>query len=310
VRGAAAAGLGVAVGLVCMGVAVRFVVVGAVFAVGVIVMAFMSVRFVAVAAAVAVGMSGLVSVCFGTMTTTFAMLMSVFMFVFVSLSLSLSGRRVVVSAACAMPVAASVVIGVLVGVAFVPMGTGFGLFRAVRFGEGVVRHGWLPGSICGLVNTLKPLQGQGHNPGGSMKIGELAKIAHCTTETIRFYEKEGLLPEAERTEANYRSYSARHVERLRFIRNCRALDMTHDEIRALLRLTDAPADGCGSINALIDEHIAHVDTRIDELKQLKVQLTTLREQCHGEQAVEDCGIVQGLNEMDVSATRVRHTHLG
>ncbi|WP_122153054.1 Cd(II)/Pb(II)-responsive transcriptional regulator [Paraburkholderia sp.] len=143
-----------------------------------------------------------------------------------------------------------------------------------------------------------------------MKIGELAKIAHCTTETIRFYEKEGLLPEADRTEANYRSYAARHVERLRFIRNCRALDMTHDEIRALLRLTDTPADGCGAINTLIDEHITHVDTRIDELKQLKAQLTSLREQCQTEQAVEDCGIVHGLTDMEVSAPRSRHTHLG
>jgi DNA-binding transcriptional MerR regulator len=86
--------------------------------------------------------------------------------------------------------------------------------------------------------------------------------------------------------------------------------MTHDEIRALLRLTDAPADGCGAINALIDEHIAHVDTRIDELKQLKAQLTTLREQCQTEQAVEDCGIVHGLTDMEVSAPRSRHTHLG
>ena len=143
-----------------------------------------------------------------------------------------------------------------------------------------------------------------------MKIGELAKIAHCTTETIRFYEKEGLLPEADRTEANYRSYAARHVERLRFIRNCRALDMTHDEIRALLRLTDTPADGCGAINSLIDEHIAHVDTRIDELKQLKAQLTALREQCQIEQTVEDCGIVHGLTDMEVSPPRPRHTHLG
>ena len=143
-----------------------------------------------------------------------------------------------------------------------------------------------------------------------MKIGELAKIAHCTTETIRFYEKEGLLPEADRTEANYRSYAARHVERLRFIRNCRALDMTHDEIRALLRLTDTPGDGCGAINTLIDEHIAHVDMRIDELKQLKAQLTALREQCQTEQAVEDCGIVHGLTDMEVSASRSRHTHLG
>ena len=143
-----------------------------------------------------------------------------------------------------------------------------------------------------------------------MKIGELAKIAPCTTETIRFYEKEGLLPEAERTGANYRSYTAKHVERLRFIRNCRALDMTHDEIRALLRLTDAPANGCGGINNLIDEHIAHVDTRIDELQHHNAQMHVLREQCHGEQAVEDCGIVQGLSEMDVSAPRTRHTHLG
>jgi Tfp pilus assembly protein PilN len=78
----------------------------------------------------------------------------------------------------------------------------------------------------------------------------------------------------------------------------------------LLLLTDAPANGCGGINDLLDEHIAHVDTRIEELTQLKAQLTTLREQCHGEQAVEDCGIVQGLNDMDVSATRARHTHLG
>jgi Cd(II)/Pb(II)-responsive transcriptional regulator len=265
----------------------------------------MVVRFVIVAVAVAFDVGMLVMVVrFVTVAAAFAMLMSVFV---VRL---MRPRFVAVSAVFTMPMAVSIVTHMLVGMPFVPVGAGFGLFRAICFGEVGVWHGWLPGSICGLVNTLKPLQGQGRNPGGSMKIGELAKIAHCTTETIRFYEKEGLLPEAERTEANYRSYTAKHVERLRFIRNCRALDMTHDEIRALLRLTDAPADGCGSINALIDEHIAHVDTRIEELKQLKVQLTTLREQCHGEQAVEDCGIVQGLNEMDVSATRVRHTHLG
>src|SRR5471032_3513302 len=143
-----------------------------------------------------------------------------------------------------------------------------------------------------------------------MKIGELAKMAQCSTETIRFYEKEGLLAQANRTDSNYRNYSEAHAERLRFIRNCRALDMTHDEIRALLRLTDAPANGCGGINALIEEHIAHVDTRINELKQLKVQLTTLREQCHGEQSVEDCGIVHGLTDMDVAVPRARHTHLG
>ncbi|MGL4860686.1 MAG: MerR family transcriptional regulator, partial [Enterobacteriaceae bacterium] len=67
-----------------------------------------------------------------------------------------------------------------------------------------------------------------------MKIGELAQAANCTTETIRFYEKKELLPKAERTAANYRSYTPAHLERLRFIRVCRTLDMTHEEIRQLL----------------------------------------------------------------------------
>src|SRR5689334_2051768 len=109
-----------------------------------------------------------------------------------------------------------------------------------------------------------------------MKIGELAKAARCTPETIRFYEKEGLMPDAERTDSNYRNYTDVHVERLRFIRNCRALDMAHDEIRALLRLTDTPADPCDSINSLLDEHIGHVDARLAELTQLRDQLTELR----------------------------------
>jgi hypothetical protein len=72
-------------------------------------------------------------------------------------------RLVAVTAAFTMPVGMSVIIGMRVNMPFVPVGKGFGLFRAVRFGEVGLRHGWLPGSICGLVNTLKPLQGQGRN---------------------------------------------------------------------------------------------------------------------------------------------------
>ena len=150
-----------------------------------------------------------------------------------------------------------------------------------------------------------------------MKIGELAKIAHCTTETIRFYEKEGLLPEADRTEANYRSYAARHVERLRFIRNCRALDMTHDEIRALLRLTDVPADGCGAINALIDEHIGHVETRLAQLASLRQALLDLRAHCNGEAETGACGILRELAQPadeeaggETSETGATSVHVG
>jgi Cd(II)/Pb(II)-responsive transcriptional regulator len=142
-----------------------------------------------------------------------------------------------------------------------------------------------------------------------MKIGELAKTAGCTTDTIRFYEKEGLLPEAGRTEGNYRSYNASHIDRLRFIRNCRALDMTHDEIRTLLQAVDGPAADCGAINALVGDHLDHVNARIEELEQLKAQLTVLRHRCTTEQPVEDCGIMQGLASMESGNLRSSATHV-
>lgn len=143
-----------------------------------------------------------------------------------------------------------------------------------------------------------------------MKIGDLAQRAGCTTETVRFYEKAGLLPAADREANNYRSYGSRHLERLRFVRNCRALDMTHEEIHQLLALMEAPAADCGGVNHLLDDHIQHVDARIAELLQLKQQLDALRQRCQHEQAVDACGILQGLVEMETSVRPERHTHLG
>ena len=99
-----------------------------------------------------------------------------------------------------------------------------------------------------------------------MRIGELAKTAGTTVETVRYYEKEGLLTAPERGLNNYRSCNPAYLERLRLIRNCRALDMTHDEIRAVLSLADYHQSGCGPINEIFDQHIAHVDTRISELR--------------------------------------------
>ena len=88
-----------------------------------------------------------------------------------------------------------------------------------------------------------------------MKIGELAKATHTQVETIRYYEREGLLPETARTEGNYRVYDSAHVDRLSFIRHCRGLDMTLDEIRVLLRFKDSPHENCAQVNDLLDEHI-------------------------------------------------------
>lgn len=130
-----------------------------------------------------------------------------------------------------------------------------------------------------------------------MKIGELAQIAKCTVETVRYYEQTGLLPTPDRTAANYRSYGEVHVERLCFIRNCRTLDMTHEEIRKLLGLMDQPPGDCGGVNQLVDEHIVDVETRIDELLALKRQLHTLREHCQQEQSMSACGILHELTTM-------------
>ena len=82
-----------------------------------------------------------------------------------------------------------------------------------------------------------------------MKIGELAKLTDCQVETIRYYEREGLLPEPARSEGNYRLYTQTHVERLTFIRNCRSLDMTLEQIRRLLNLRDSPQEQCESCSA-------------------------------------------------------------
>jgi len=129
-----------------------------------------------------------------------------------------------------------------------------------------------------------------------MKISDLAKAAHTQSETIRFYERKGLLPEAPRTAANYRFYDKSHLQRLAFIRHCRSLDMTLDEIAALLRFKDAPQANCEGVNALLDAHVGHVAQRIRELKALEKELRALRLQCASSQSAAECGILSGLDE--------------
>jgi Cd(II)/Pb(II)-responsive transcriptional regulator len=130
-----------------------------------------------------------------------------------------------------------------------------------------------------------------------MKIGELATRTNTQIETIRYYERQGLLAAPGRSDANYRLYSEAHAQRLSFIRHCRGLDMTLNEIRALLRFKDAPAENCQEVNALLDEHIGHVAQRIRELRQLEKQLKTLRQTCRGGQDTQHCGILHELTEI-------------
>ena len=128
-----------------------------------------------------------------------------------------------------------------------------------------------------------------------MKIGELAKTTHTQVETIRYYEREGLLPETVRTEGNYRVYSPDHATRLSFIRHCRSLDMTLNEIRTLLTFKDAPQGDCAGVNELVDAHISHVASRIKELKALERQLKELRQTCTESKETNQCGILAELS---------------
>jgi Cd(II)/Pb(II)-responsive transcriptional regulator len=126
------------------------------------------------------------------------------------------------------------------------------------------------------------------------KIGDLARHAQCPAETIRYYERLRLLPAPERTAANYRVYGREHVERLAFVRNCRSLDMSLEEIRQLLRVRDTPDRNHQTAHHLLDEHIAHVGARLAELRLLERQLKALRRRCGPARADDACAILDGL----------------
>ena len=135
-----------------------------------------------------------------------------------------------------------------------------------------------------------------------MNIGKLAEATNTPVETIRYYERSGLMPAPARSSGNYRVYTPTHAERLAFIRQCRALDMSLDEIHTLLALADAPEGACAAVNSLLDEHIDHVAQRIDALRRLERQLRALRKRCdeQGSAATPvsattaQCGILTGL----------------
>ena len=134
-----------------------------------------------------------------------------------------------------------------------------------------------------------------------MRIGALAKQTGCSVETIRYYEREGLLPPSARTEGNYRIYSDADVERLSFIRDCRSLDMTLEEIEQLLSFRDAPEKYCTEVNELLDEHIGHVTARVAELQTLEQQLHKLRRLCRRTQKAKNCGILKRLGKGNARA---------
>ncbi len=114
-----------------------------------------------------------------------------------------------------------------------------------------------------------------------MRIGQLADALGCTVETIRFYEKQGLLPAPHRTNGNFRKYNEEHVQRLSFICNCRSLDLSLNEIKTLLSLENHNEQRTEEINRLLDRHIKDVAKRIHELAHLRMKLIELKEKTIG-----------------------------
>ena len=124
-------------------------------------------------------------------------------------------------------------------------------------------------------------------------IGKVAAITGCHIETIRFYEKEALLPHPDRSEGGHRLYSTQLIERLVFIRRSRELGFSMAEIRQLLSLVDGEQVSCQRVQQIADEHLRDVRAKIVDLKKMERSLDDLSNQCSGDD-VPDCPIIEVL----------------
>ncbi len=127
-----------------------------------------------------------------------------------------------------------------------------------------------------------------------MKISDLSRATGVDVETIRYYEKAGLLPVPAREANGYRSYGDRHLERLAFVRHCRALDMPLADVKRLLDFVGGARDERGDIDALIAAQLLRVRARLKSLRAMERQLTALRNSCDADHATHECGILHEL----------------
>jgi MerR family mercuric resistance operon transcriptional regulator len=131
---------------------------------------------------------------------------------------------------------------------------------------------------------------------GTMTIGKLAKRAGVGVETIRFYERKGLIPEPPRRSSGYREYDDDTVMRVRFIRHAKELGFTLKEIDGLLSLQLDPDKPCQDVNRRIETKISDIDEKIQMLKRMKDALQRLSVQCGGEGSVSECPILEALED--------------
>jgi len=143
-----------------------------------------------------------------------------------------------------------------------------------------------------------------------MRIKQASEISGVPADAIRHYEKAGLLAAPARGSNGYRRYAPADLQRLGFIRNCRALDMSLDEIRELLGWVDQPSPDCSGVDQVVSRHLGHVRAQLANLRVLERQLTGLLAACADAAPQERCRIVFELSSTDkpAEATRRRGVH--
>lgn len=137
----------------------------------------------------------------------------------------------------------------------------------------------------------------------TFSIGALSRRTGCHIETIRYYERIGLMPEPARTAGGHRSYSGAHRRRLGFIRRCRELGFAIGEIRVLLGLVDGGDYTCGDVKAVADRHLDGIRRKMADLKRLERTLKSIAAACDGGQ-VPECPIIDALYPGRESSTQV------
>ena len=126
-----------------------------------------------------------------------------------------------------------------------------------------------------------------------MRIGMLAASCNCPAETIRYYEKIGLLPKPVRTANGYRSYDERHQKWLQFVLRSRALGFTQDEVRRLSNIADQSQPVCADVHQLLVEHIVDVRKKLLDLKRMEKALARLKSKCQ-DGTLNDCPVIDEL----------------
>ena len=131
-----------------------------------------------------------------------------------------------------------------------------------------------------------------------MKIGELARRCDVNIDTIRYYERQGLLPAPDRLASGYRHYEAPDISRLRFVRRAKGLGFALDEIKDLLALSDHRDHDMGELKSLAKEKLVDIDNRMMELSKIRDGLNTLIDACPGHGALATCPILNALASDD------------